>query len=262
MLHALILGSVLTLAALQESDSEAGFVPLFDGKDLSQGIIPEGDNGHWKVLDSVLDYDARSEAPGNKNLVSKQEFEDFILRFEWRIKETPLREPEHPLHPPRRHPRPRRPRRGVQVHAPRQRLGSLPPRLEGQEPGQHLVLADRLGRGLRLSDGPEHAPRGSRGRHAEDAGRQAGRQVELVRDHPDGRSPDNRPERQDGHRGGHAARLPTRGPIALQHHRGFKDGKYLAPPSLMQFRKIRIKPLKAPVAEILVPSTPARGLVR
>ena len=66
MLHALILGSVLTLAALQESDSEAGFVPLFDGKDLSQGIIPEGDNGHWKVLDSVLDYDARSAPPATR----------------------------------------------------------------------------------------------------------------------------------------------------------------------------------------------------
>ena len=31
--------------------------------------------------------------------------------------------------------------------------------------------------------------------------------------------------------------IPDRGPIALQHHGGFKDGKYLGPPSLVQFRE-------------------------
>ncbi len=37
--------------------------------------------------------------------------------------------------------------------------------------------------------------------------------------------------------------LPERGPIALQHHGGYRDGKYLGPPSLVQFRNIRIKRL-------------------
>ena len=37
--------------------------------------------------------------------------------------------------------------------------------------------------------------------------------------------------------------IPARGPIAFQHHGGFKDGKYFGPPSLVQFRNIRIKPL-------------------
>ena len=42
--------------------------------------------------------------------------------------------------------------------------------------------------------------------------------------------------------------IPDQGPIALQHHGGFKDGKYLGPPSLVQFRNIRIKPLSSRVA--------------
>ena len=43
-----------------------GFVPLFNGKDLPGWKVPDGDNGHWKVVDGVIDYDAESEAPGDK----------------------------------------------------------------------------------------------------------------------------------------------------------------------------------------------------
>jgi hypothetical protein len=35
--------------------------------------------------------------------------------------------------------------------------------------------------------------------------------------------------------------LPEKGPVGLQHHGGFADGKYLGPPSLVQFRNIYIK---------------------
>src|SRR5262245_37559103 len=45
-----------------------GFVPLFNGKDLSGWRVPEGDGGHWKVIDGVIDYDAESEAKGDKSL--------------------------------------------------------------------------------------------------------------------------------------------------------------------------------------------------
>jgi hypothetical protein len=43
------------------------------------------------------------------------------------------------------------------------------------------------------------------------------------------------------------ARLPgiaPRGPLALQHHGGKRDGKWTGPPSLVQFRNIYIKELK------------------
>src|SRR5262249_58991005 len=90
---ALVCTALLALAAPPDSASEAGFIPLFDGKDLTQWTIPEGDNKHWKILDGVIDYDARSEAPGNKNLVSKREFGDFVLKLEWRLKEAPYTNP-------------------------------------------------------------------------------------------------------------------------------------------------------------------------
>lgn len=54
-----------------------GFLSLFNGKDLTNWKIPAGDNGHWKVLDDVLDYDAESEAKESKDLWSAKEYKDF-----------------------------------------------------------------------------------------------------------------------------------------------------------------------------------------
>jgi 3-keto-disaccharide hydrolase len=73
------------------------FVSLFNGKDLSGWKIPEGDNGHWKVVDGVIDYDAQSEAKGDKSLWSEKSYADFILRVDWRIKETPYINPNVPI---------------------------------------------------------------------------------------------------------------------------------------------------------------------
>ena len=50
--------------------AETGFASLFNGRDLSGWKVPAGDNGHWKVINGFIDYDARSEAPGDKNLWS------------------------------------------------------------------------------------------------------------------------------------------------------------------------------------------------
>ena len=63
-----------------------GYISLFNGKDLSGWKIPEGDNGHWKVLDGVIDYDALSEAEGNKSLFTEKLFRDYTLHLEWRFK--------------------------------------------------------------------------------------------------------------------------------------------------------------------------------
>jgi len=92
MKHLPLLGSTLfTLALAIASTSFAapeGFTPLFNGKDLSGWNIPEGDNGHWKVLDGVIDYDAQSEAKGDKNLWTAEEYGDFELMIDWRLKRT------------------------------------------------------------------------------------------------------------------------------------------------------------------------------
>jgi hypothetical protein len=66
-----------------------GFVSLFNGKDLSGWRIPEGDGGHWKVVDGVIDYDAGSEAKKDKNLWTEKSFRNFQLKIDWRIKDTP-----------------------------------------------------------------------------------------------------------------------------------------------------------------------------
>ncbi len=51
-----------TLARAADPTPPAGFVALFNGKDLTGWSVPEGDGGHWKVADGVIDYDAQSEA--------------------------------------------------------------------------------------------------------------------------------------------------------------------------------------------------------
>src|SRR5579862_1258292 len=81
---------ILTAASLISAGSpDHGFTTLCDGKDLARWIVPEGDDGHWKVVDGVIDYDARSMAKGRKDLVSRESFGDFVLKLDWRIKETP-----------------------------------------------------------------------------------------------------------------------------------------------------------------------------
>ena len=89
--------SLTTVAVLALTTVASGqqpkFVSIFNGKDLTGWKIPAGDNGHWKVVDGVIDYDAASEATGDKALWSEKSYGDFILRVDWRIKETPYTNP-------------------------------------------------------------------------------------------------------------------------------------------------------------------------
>ncbi len=58
---------------------------LFNGKDFTGWKVPEGDGGHWKVIDYMIDYDALSEAE-EKHLWTEQEYGDFQLHVDWRFK--------------------------------------------------------------------------------------------------------------------------------------------------------------------------------
>jgi 3-keto-disaccharide hydrolase len=83
LLCSLLALSVATFAA------DDGFTPLFNGKDLTNWTVPVGDNGHWKVIDGVIDYDALSEAPNKaKDLWTAREYGDFTLKIDWRLKQT------------------------------------------------------------------------------------------------------------------------------------------------------------------------------
>ena len=81
-------------AAVHETAlADFGFETLFNGSDLSGWKVPEGDGGHWRVLQAdagpVIDYDARSEAAGDKSLTTEKSFGDFVLEMEWRVNEQP-----------------------------------------------------------------------------------------------------------------------------------------------------------------------------
>jgi len=60
---------------------------LFNGVDFTGWNVPEGDGGHWKVTDYVIDYDALSEAEA-KDLWTEESFGDFNLHIDWRFKEA------------------------------------------------------------------------------------------------------------------------------------------------------------------------------
>ena len=78
----------LVTARPEAQGAPAGFVSIFNGKDLTGWKIPEGDGGHWKVVDGAIDYDASSEAK-DKNLWTVKSYKNFELMLDWRIKEVP-----------------------------------------------------------------------------------------------------------------------------------------------------------------------------
>jgi hypothetical protein len=96
LLVPLTVAATVALAVVTRAQ-QPNAVSLFKGKDLSGWKVPAGDNGHWKVVDGVIDYDAESEATGDKSLWSERTYGDFILRVDWRIKATPYVNPNVPI---------------------------------------------------------------------------------------------------------------------------------------------------------------------
>src|SRR4030043_686489 len=83
--------------ASTKKELTGGFVSLFNGKDFTNWKVPEGDNGHWKIIGGVIDYDAESEAAGDKSLWTEKKYKDFILYVDFRIKSTPYKNPNVPI---------------------------------------------------------------------------------------------------------------------------------------------------------------------
>ncbi len=61
-----------------------GMTSLFDGKSLDGWKLGPKSEGHWKVLDGVIDYDALA----GEHLWTDESYGDFELHVDWRIKET------------------------------------------------------------------------------------------------------------------------------------------------------------------------------
>jgi hypothetical protein len=92
-----ILLVLFVISSFDRPDESENWVQIFNGRNFEGWIVPEGDGGHWRVVDGVIDYDAMSKAPGSKDLWTKAEYGDFVLRLEWRIKDTPFINPNVPL---------------------------------------------------------------------------------------------------------------------------------------------------------------------
>lgn len=246
--HSLLaLASLLLFPALSAEASPdpapEGFRSLFDGKSLAGWKIPEGDGGHWKVLDGVIDYNAQSEAEGDKNLWTEEEFGDFTLRIDWRIKKTTgFYDVPHVL-----------PNGSYVLDDEGKKITHPMPNadsgiyLRGTGKAQVNIWCWPIGSGEVY---------GIRNDKKQPAEIRAGVTPKLKADHPVGEwntfeitvKGDKLTVVLNGHTVIENATLPDvpeRGPIALQHHGGKKpDGTWSPASSLVQFRNVFVKELE------------------
>jgi hypothetical protein len=247
MMHSTARAGMFALLALSligaGPQAEDGFVPLFNGVDFKGWKVPEGDNGHWKVIDGVIDYDARSEAAGDKNLVTEREYGDFVIKFDWKIKEAPFINPNVPyVLPDGTHARDIAGKE-IKLALPDSDSGIYLRDMKGKSQvniwcwpiGSGEVYGYRMDKSM-----PASVRAGVTPKHQADkpVGEWNSFEITLKGDRLsvvlNGVVVIENAELPG---------IPTKGPLALQHHGAFRDGKYFGPPSLVQFRNIRIKAL-------------------
>jgi hypothetical protein len=234
----------LPVAAPGADDNQppSSFVALFNGRDTTGWKVPAGDNGHWKVLEGVIDYDAESEARGDKSLWTEKEFGDFVLQVDWRIKETPYVNPNVPyILPDGTHAR--------DIHGKPMRL-SLPDSDSGillRGSGRHQVniwcwpigSGEMYGVRMDPKTPPELRAAVTPRTQADKPIGEWNRYEITVRGNTvtvvlNGKTVISGAQIPD---------LPARGRIGLQHHGGKRDGKWNSPPSLLQFKNIFVREL-------------------
>jgi len=241
-----LLAAVLLAAARAEAAPPSdAFVPLFNGRDLSGWKVPAGDNGHWAVVGGVIDYDARSEAPGDKALWTERSFGDFVLRAEWRLKETPYVNPRAQIILPDGSPKRGADGTPIAISVPDSDSGIY---LRGSSKSQVNIWCWPVGSGEVY---------GYRTDESMPADVRAGVTPKVNADHDIGQwnafeitmVGDRLTVVLNGVKVIDEARLPgvaPSGPIGLQHHGEWKDNQWQGPPSLVQFRNIAIRELGGP----------------
>ena len=220
-----------------------GFTPLFNGKDFSGWKLPTGDNGHWRIVEGVIDYDAKSESTEDKNLWSEREFGDFVLRADWRIKETPFKNPRVPIVLPDGTHKLDENGKEIQMVVPDSDSG-IYLRGEGKSQvniwcwpiGSGEVYGYRMDKSMSPSVRAGVTPNRNADRHIGQWNTfkitVQGNRLTVV---------------LNGHiviENAELPGLPERGRLALQHHGSQKNGEWSGPPSLVQFKNIYIKELK------------------
>jgi len=245
MTAALVLFCLTCIVSLRAADNEApeGFVPLFNGKDLSGWKIPAGDNGHWKVVDGVIDYDAQSEAIGVRDLMYITEYADYVLRVDWRIKETPYTNPNvFELLPD-----------GSEARD----ASGKPKKLALPDSDSGIILGGNVRYQVNIwcwlvGSGEMYGIRKDSKMPPEV---RAGATPIMRADKPVGEWNHFEITVKDGTisvvlngksvlPGVKIPDFPAKGAIGLQHHGGMKDGKWISPPSLVQFKNVFVKELK------------------
>jgi hypothetical protein len=236
------LAVVLGQAHGQQKGPPQGFTPLFNGKDFTGWKVPEGDNGHWKIVDGVIDYDAQSEASGDKNLWTQREFGDFVLLVDWRIKETPYLNPRVPIILPDGSHKLDAEGKEIRIVVPDSDSGVF---LRGHPKsqvniwcwpvGSGEVYGYRMDKSMPPSVRAGVTPKTIADRHIGEWNTfeitVRGDRLSVVLNGVKVISEAELPG------------LPVKGPLALQHHGGKRNGEWTGPPSLVQFRNIYIKEL-------------------
>jgi len=242
---AFVILAVLALAhAAPAAEPAPGFTSLFNGKDFTGWKVPAGDGGHWKVVDGVIDYDAQSQAPGeDKNLWSVGEYGDFVLRVEWRLKETPYTNPNVPIIRYDGTHKKGPDGKEIKLSVPDSDSGVF---LRGSSKSQVNIWCWPTGSGevygYRMDEKMPTAVRAGvtpKANADKDVGQWNAFEITM--------KGDRLTVVLNGVTVLENAQLPgvpARGPLALQHHGQKKDGVWTGPPSLVQFRNISIKELK------------------
>jgi len=234
-----VVAFLLAVASLQ-AEAPDGFVSLFNGRDFENWKVPEGDNGHWKIVDGVIDYDASSEATGDKNLWSATEYGDFTLLVDWRIKETPYISPKVPIVKPDGTHKKDAQGKDILMSVPDSDSGLY---LRGQSKSQINIWCWPIGSGevygYRMDKNmpPEVRAGVTPKTNADrDIGEWNTFEIAMKADRLwvklNGQPVIDRAQLPG---------IPSRGPIALQHHGGKKDGEWSSPPALVQFRRIYLR---------------------
>jgi Domain of Unknown Function (DUF1080) len=238
---ALTIGSAVVTTQSQTAPPP-GFVSLFNGKDLTGWKIPVGDNGHWKVLDGVIDYDAGSEALKDKNLWTEKSYKNFVARVDWRIKATPYVSKNMRIVMPDGHDKLDEKGEPIRITAPDSDSGFI---LRGSGKAQLNIWCWPVGSGEMYgyrTDAkmpPEIKAAATPKMNADkDIGQwntfEVTVQGSTVTVMLNGKTVIDKITLPD---------LPAEGPLGLQHHGGVKDGVYTGIPALVQFRNIFVKEL-------------------
>lgn len=250
VLHLALLGGIFVLSGScqrvtkpgtvgSEKVVPEGFVSLFTGTDLDGWEVRQADNHDWAAVDGVIDCDPH-EGRGDRNLWTSESYGDFEMLVDWRIRKSPYVNRRAKVILPDGTYKKNDSGEVVLIEVPNTDSGVF---LRGMHKSQVNIWCWPVGSGEvwgyrtdRAFSAEVHAGVTPRVRADRAVGEWNNFHIVM--------KGDRLTVRLNGELVLDNARLPgvpTKGPIALQHHGARKDGDWGA--SFVQFRNIFIKEL-------------------